>query len=259
MKKHLIVLLLFCFIVFVNSAYAGYTNITTETFGTTMEVTEGGDITNEIIFSCYEWMSISGASASGSKPADIKLNDNGFIVAEFTDNKEEFIQANVKIPSDMDFTKNCSLCIGWSSPSTDKVCKWSLTYLVTKLNEDTEVAGTLNETWVNSSQTADGLVIHNLVIFEVGDITSNDLCLHIQIMRDGDDATDTINDIVEVHGIAFGYTCTNTSTTTTTTSSNDTFIVHYQPSSNIMGVVGLMGLISIPFIAYIWNKKKDEY
>ena len=91
MKKHLIVLLLFCFIVFVNSAYAGYTNITTETFGTTMDVTQAP-----------------------------------------------------------------------TSPST-------------------------------------------------------------------------------------------------TTSSNDTFIIVYQPSSNIMGVVGLMGLISIPFIAYIWNKKKDEY
>jgi len=49
------------------------------------------------------------------------------------------------------------------------------------------------------------------------------------------------------------------SSPSSTSSGNDTFIVVYQPSSNIMGVVGLMGLIAIPFIAYIWDKKrKDE-
>jgi len=66
---------------------------------------------------------------------------------------------------------------------------------------------------------------------------------------------------VEWHEDAFGGNVTinePVSSPSTPSSNNDTFIVVYQPSSNIMGVVGLMGLVAIPFIAYIWNKKKEE-
>ena len=157
-------------------------------------------------FSCYDWMSISGARAAGVNPAEIKLNGNGFVVAEFTNNQEEYIQANLKVPN-MDFTKNCSICIGWSSPVVNKTCDWEITYIITEVNDNTDILGTTVQIYANSSNVTDGMVINNLVYFEVGNLTFDDVCVHIQIMRDGNDINDTINNIVEVHGIAFGYTC----------------------------------------------------
>jgi hypothetical protein len=154
----------------------------------------------------YEWISASAVQAAGAKPATIGVNGGGWVVASFADNQEQQIQANIKVPADMDTGTDSYICLGWSSPTISSVCDWEVEVLVTALNEDTEGASTVslqsNET---SSATADGLVVSSFTIPNAN-IGTSDVCLHIVVQRDGNDAADTLGDVAELHGIILKYT-----------------------------------------------------
>jgi len=164
------------------------------------------NITTTLPYPNYAWLSVSGVRAVGIRPADIKLNDNDFVVAEFSDNAEEYIQANLMIPIDANRSSNISICIGWSSPVVNKTCDWEITYLITGRNENTDQVGTMIQTYNNSSAVPNGLVTHHVLTLTPDNFSDVDVCIHIQVMRDGNDENDNIDNIVEIHGIAIGYT-----------------------------------------------------
>jgi hypothetical protein len=150
-------------------------------------------------------MSISAIQSSGTKPATIGVNGNGYIVASFSDNQDKEIQFNIQVPNDCDTSENVNLCLGWSSPvsNTALKAKWTVTYLVTAENESTEQAGAPVTLLVSPSSTADGIVLTPL-----GDITltGQSVCIHFKVERTGSDLTDTLGGIAEVHGVALRYT-----------------------------------------------------
>lgn len=208
----------------------------------------------------FSWLSASSIRAVGVKPADIKLNNNGFIVAEFSDNQEEYIQANMMIPYNANLSRNMSICVGWSSPTVNKTCDWEITYLITAPGNDTDIVGETNQSYSQSNLTADGLVMHTLFIFNSSNYTSDDICLHLQVMRDGNDAADTIGDIVEVHGMALGYFLADkyTNNETTSSSSSNFGSGYIVPTSNMIGYFGLFGILSIMTLTLFIGKKKQK-
>jgi len=163
------------------------------------------------------WIPAEALRSAGAKPAAIGVNGNGYVVMTFADNQEKEIQANIKIPEDCDVSATVSLCVGWSSPTADpgddsKQARWILTCLVTAPNESTDAAGTASAAVLASASTvADGLIV---TLTGTITIDTNDVCLHCKLERDGDDATDTLGDIVELHGIALVYTSNKLGTAT---------------------------------------------
>jgi len=150
----------------------------------------------------YTWIPVNAIRATGVKPATIKLNGNGFIVASFADNQEQNVQADLMIPEDADRTEPIVVCVGWSSPATNKVCDWELTHLITKVGESTDVAGITTQQYGNSSSVANGLVRTPVWSYDAGD---DDICIHLILERDGNDPNDTLSDVAELHGIALEY------------------------------------------------------
>jgi len=151
------------------------------------------------------WIPSSALRAPGIKPA--AYTDHGISGAwEFSDGAEEIIHANVKIPSDADTSEDMSLCIGWSSPAMGLVCDWELAYVLTKINDDTTAAAqeTL-QTYATSSATANGLIVTSNTIVAATQIEATDVCFHIQIMRDGNDGSDTLADVAHIHGMVLQY------------------------------------------------------
>jgi hypothetical protein len=152
----------------------------------------------------YRWIPAEAIQTAGTKPASKTLNDNGYSVISFADNLEKEVQFNFKVPEDMDLSAASYLCVGWSSPATSETCDWDLTYLITALNDTTEAAGTNDQEDGTSSATANGLVQTSFT-FAGATFTANDVCVHCKLMRDGDDANDTLGDIAELHGVMFKY------------------------------------------------------
>jgi len=146
----------------------------------------------------------NGIRGIGLFPSTEGLNDNGFYVWVFPDNLERYVQANLPLPTDLDQTENISINIGWSSPTVSQNADWELTFLITSLDEDTDQAGTLLQGYFPSSATANGMAIASFEI-NASEISNGELCIHIQIMRDGNDAGDTLGAIAELHGVAVFY------------------------------------------------------
>jgi len=153
----------------------------------------------------YTWMPAGAVRAPTLKPA--AYVDHGISGAwEFTDGAEEIIHANLRLPDLADRGESFSICLGWSSPAMTLLCDWEVAYLLTKVNEDTSGAAQQTlQAFKTSSGTANGLVVSP---FEVvaGQIHADDVCIHVQIMRDGNDGGDTLGDDAHLHGIALGCT-----------------------------------------------------
>lgn len=154
----------------------------------------------------YVWLPISAFRASGANAATIGLNGNGWIVASFADNLTRVVQANMKIPDDIDFNESMTICLGWSSPTVSGICDWEVDYLITAENESTEQAGTNLQSYETSSAIADGLISSDSFIVASGLCDSTDICIHVVVTRDGGDAGDTLGDVAELHGMALLYT-----------------------------------------------------
>lgn len=153
----------------------------------------------------YEWLSASGVSAPTAAAATLETNDNGFLIYTFPDGLERYVRYNLKVPDWLDLSAKSFLCVGWSSPAQNLNCDWEVTYLITALNESTDQAGT-NDTdnYETSSAVADGLVNSEIITFPGGTFGSDDICVHVILMRDGNDDGDTLGDVAELHGVAFG-------------------------------------------------------
>jgi len=154
----------------------------------------------------YAWMSVSAVRAAGLKAATITTNDHGWVVASFADGQEEQIQANIKIPDDMNTDKDSYICLGWSSPAESLNCDWEVIYLVSAVGEVTEQAGATMQDFVTSHGTADSLVI-TYTPFKIlaANVAATDMCIHIVVQRDGNDPLDTLGAVAELHGIAHQY------------------------------------------------------
>lgn len=155
----------------------------------------------------YTWIPVGALRAGGAAPASNELNDNGYDILSFADNADNWAQANIKVPDDMDLSADSYLCVGWSSPTTDANCVWDMKYLITAPDDSTDAAGTSDTgNIVVSSSNAEGLVVSLVVTISGETIQSDEICIHLQIMRDGDNDSDTLEDVAEVHGVAFQYT-----------------------------------------------------
>lgn len=151
------------------------------------------------------WCPSNAIQAAGVKPATRTVNDNGFAVLSFADGQEQETQANILMKNDMDTTASIYVCLGWSSPTVSQNCDWNLTYLITAENESTDTAGTALQTYAASSATANGFVLTTFEITE-DQISDSDMCLHLVVWRDGDDGSDNLGAVAELHGIAIRYT-----------------------------------------------------
>ena len=175
--------------------------------------TSGDAMTGQLTFSGsgrvikYEWMSAGAIRAAGASAASETVNTNGYIVISFADNLDRWCQANIKIPTDMDLSAESSICLGWSSPTTSATLVYDAYYNVTALNESTDAAGTSSTgQTATSSATANGLVITPTITIAGGTLGSDDVCIHYKFMRDGDNGSDTLNDVMELQGMALKYT-----------------------------------------------------
>jgi hypothetical protein len=152
------------------------------------------------------WIPANAVSAIGAIAATKTLNGNGYIVYSFADNVDRNVQADIILPDDLDRSADCVLCMGWSSPATSKVAVIDMTYLITAPDDLTDQAGTADTgNLLDSSSTADGLVLSEVVTIAGGTIAADEICLHLQIERDGNNGADTLGDILELHGIALKY------------------------------------------------------
>lgn len=155
----------------------------------------------------FAWISASGISAPGESGATLATNTNGYVIYSFVDNLERYVRANMKIPDDMDVSADSYICVGWSSPAQSLNCDWEVDYLITAANGVTDQAGTNDaNNYTTSSSTADGLNVSQIVTISGGTIQANDACIHIILQRDGNDTSDTLGDVAELHGMAIQYT-----------------------------------------------------
>lgn len=151
------------------------------------------------------WMPASAARAPGIKPAT--YDDHGITGAwVFADGQEEYIHMNLMVPDDMDMSEDSSICLGWSSTTTSQNCDWEIAYLITAVDGDTTAGATATEqSYEASSSVAEGLVRSGFCVIAGGTLAATDICLHVQIMRDGNDGSDNLGASAEVHGVAFSY------------------------------------------------------
>lgn len=149
-----------------------------------------------------EWIGASGIQAPGAKPATI-VQHGCAISWEFSDNQEEEIQFTTRIPQRINLTLPITLDVGWSSPATNKVCNWNLSYSITSIDEDTyESCEYYQDTLAWSSTTIDGLCNYR---FNLTEAVEGDRCFHFTLERDGNDITDNLSDVANVFGICFSY------------------------------------------------------
>ena len=149
----------------------------------------------------YDWVPAQGLRAPGVKAATYV--DHGISGAwEFSDGQEEIIVCNVKVPDGMDLSKDSWICLGWSSPTVSQDCDWEVAYLITAEDEDTTAAADATvQSFEESSGNANGLVVSPFLVAG-GTITAVDVCFHINVMRDGNDANDDLGAAAHVHGVA---------------------------------------------------------
>lgn len=152
------------------------------------------------------WVPAQGIKAPGVKPATyVDIGISG--AWEFSDNQEEIIVCNIKIPDNVDMNEDIKILVGWSSPAVSLNCDWEVAYLLTKLNDPTNAAAQQTlQSFEASSPNANGLVIATFTIDNATQIEATDVCIHINIMRDGNDAGDTLGAAAHIHGICLEYT-----------------------------------------------------
>lgn len=149
------------------------------------------------------WIGASGLKAPGTKPAE--WNEHGISgVWVFTDDTDDTLVANMRIPHRMDRTVAPTVAIGWSSNEADNECVWQLEYLWTSPDEDTTANAqeTLSVTDAASSQN-DGLVVSEITGIDLP--SGTDACIHMRIKRLGADGADTLTSDVMLHGICMQF------------------------------------------------------
>lgn len=152
----------------------------------------------------YAWMPAGAVRGVGANPATETVNATGFVILEFADAADDYAQATIKVPDDMDVSADSYICVGWSVPNTSANMTWGYGYLITAEDEDTEAAATTGTTQVTSSSTADGLNVDDVITISGGTIGASAVCIHVYIYRDVSE--DTYGNPVDLHGVALKYT-----------------------------------------------------
>lgn len=186
------------------------------------------------------WLSVAGVSeVPGKEPTLVELGCGD--AWEFSDNAEEDVSTDIKIPYNVNLSYNTTISIGWSSPAVDKTCNWNFTYSITKIDEDTSTTCEYyHDDLVNSSTTANGLSIYS---FNITEITADDVCIHFELERDGNDPNDNLSDVAHLHGLCIrSYIDTQTE--------NDQF-----PSVSYAWIAG----IGVILMALVIGRKRRRY
>jgi len=154
------------------------------------------------------WIPAQGIRAPGVKGATfVDLGISG--VWEFSDGQEEQIICNIQLPHGFDAGEDLTFNLGWSSPAQSLNCDWEVAYLLTAIGDDTSAAadGTL-QGYKTSAATANGLVMSPFTVPAAG-VGATDVCVHVKIMRDGNDASDTLGAAAHIHGVCLEVVVTN--------------------------------------------------
>ena len=151
----------------------------------------------------HTWISAAGFGKNPAKtPAWAKHGAGGSW--EFQDGIDQEVVCNMMIPVDADRDEDMTLCIGWSTAPTALDCSWAIEYLFTSVNESVLGATAGDQSYEESSETANGLNRSDFTIAAAG-ISDNDLCVHLTIRRDATDILDTIGASVFFDGVALKY------------------------------------------------------
>ncbi|MHA1876711.1 MAG: hypothetical protein ACTSUC_09745 [Promethearchaeota archaeon] len=155
------------------------------------------------------WIDSAGIKAPGSKPAtEISFGNLENSAWQF-DNQaleanQESVSWRIAPPYDMDRTQGITIRLGWSSASTGNA-KWRLEYKWLSENEDTTQGADETLTAVDAASTTE----NGLVVTDISGIdapSSTDASIIFRLTRLSADASDTISDTIELHGICFNYT-----------------------------------------------------
>lgn len=158
------------------------------------------------------WMPAASLRDPPSQPATFV--DHGISGAwQFTDNTDDTVVSNIRIPEDFDKTVAPFITICWSTTATAGDCEWQIEYLWLAPNQssldpvDDTLLGSTDANNVTASTTAEGLVMSDFIL-EIPDV--DDCCLQLRVKRRGDLPADTIGDPalvdVELQGIRLVYT-----------------------------------------------------
>ena len=151
------------------------------------------------------WIPSQGLRSVGESAASFV--DHGISGAwEFSNNQENRVVATMRLPKGLDADEDLTIVIGWSSPAVSLDCDWELNVLVTALDEDTDntTPTVALQQYATSSATADGMRTA-LFTIPAASIAADDLCLHMEIIRDGNDPNDTLNADAHLHGVCLSY------------------------------------------------------
>lgn len=165
------------------------------------------------------WIDAGAIKAPGAKPAtEIAHGTLETPAWQFANQavagNQETISFDMRVPNRMDRSVAPTLAIGWSANGVSPGnCKWQLEYLWTSADEDTTAAAqeTLTVT-TTASATSDGLKLSTFTGIDVPSAT--DACLHCRVTRLSADASDTIADTVELHGVCLDFTSNKLGTAT---------------------------------------------
>jgi len=150
------------------------------------------------------WIQAESIKSPGVSPATFQ--DVGISGAwEFADGSTKVVICKFPLPTDIDYTENVTIYLGWSTPAISKNCRWQVEYLLRKADEDvTAVAEdtlTQNE---GSSATANGMTVSDFTI-PAASIDATDNCLLLRISRIGGHGDDTLSNVANLHGVCFHY------------------------------------------------------
>jgi len=185
------------------------TNYSLFTSDGTLTMTGTAKVVNEL------WIDAGGIKAPGAKPA-IEIAHGALETPawQFADQaleaNQQSISYNMRIPERMDRTVAPTVSIGWSTTTTDSgdnstQVKWQLEYLWTSLDESTVAAAQGTLTVITSASTvAEGMVSSTFTGIDIPSTT--DICMHCKITRLSADASDTVVDDVELHGVCLSWT-----------------------------------------------------
>jgi len=146
------------------------------------------------------WVPAQGLRAPGIKAATYTdLGISG--VWEFADGQEQIVVGNVMLPANRAFGEDIDINIGWSSPTISQDCDWEVAYLLTAAGEATNGAAQQTlQGYKTSAGTAHGLVMSAFTI-DSAQIADADVCIHLNIMRDGNDGSDNLGAAAHLHGL----------------------------------------------------------
>ncbi len=122
----------------------------------------------------------------------------------FADGADKAIRANIGIPENMDTSADATVVLFWATNNISDDVQWVVTHLARTENEDTSIAGSSSSSTKTSSSTSKGLNIDTWTI-SASDIGATDYYITLDVMRDGDHASDTCTSDAYVIMIGFKY------------------------------------------------------